>query len=78
MTFRVGIDNNDDINDLLDLVEVYVEELLEEFDTDAERIGALAANIAMSLGVLRQSKSDAEVVGWLNTVVNTWGASTLQ
>lgn len=64
--------DNDEVEDILAVVEAFLDELLEEFDTDNEKVGAIASNIVMSLALLRQVKADSEVIAWLNSVVHSW------
>jgi len=68
--------DNESVEDILAVVEAYLDELLEEFDSDYEKIGAIASNVVMSLAVLRQVKPDKEVVAWLNSIVHSWSSAS--
>jgi hypothetical protein len=72
MTYLADYDNKEMVEEIISIVEVFVEELLEEFDTDPEKIGALGANVSMSLTLLCRAKGEQAVLAWLNGIVRTW------
>lgn len=73
MTYPADYDNQEMVEEIISVVEVFIEELMEEFDTDQEKIGALGANVSMSLSVLCQARGEQQVLIWLNNLVKTWG-----